>query len=165
LLYLLDADTIITGDRDAYPLRRFPIFWEWLLYVGSEGMIKIPIEQYEEITNGKGPIVDWCNDSATRAALVFAEEASRELVARVAREGYAADLTEDEVEQIGRDPFLISYGAAAMGLRTVVTFETSRPAARRANRKVPDVCATLGVPCCTLFQMIKDLDFTTDWKP
>jgi hypothetical protein len=133
--------------------------------MGSDGAVKIPLEQYEEITNGKGPIVEWCKDSATRAALVFAEEASQELVARVTREGYADDLTEDEVEQIGRDSFLISYGAAAPELRTVVTFERSRPGARRANRKVPDVCATFGVPCRSLFQMIKDLDFTTEWKP
>jgi hypothetical protein len=133
--------------------------------MASNGTVKIPVEQYEEITNGRGPIVDWCKDSATRAALVLAEEASQELVAHVTREGYANDLTEDEVEQIGRDSFLISYGAAAAGLRTVVTFERSRPGAQRANRKVPDVCATFGVPCCSLYQMIKDLDFTTDWKP
>lgn len=165
MLYLLDADSIITGDRDAYPLDRFPIFWDWLRYIGSSGKVKIPIEQLEEIVNGRGPIVDWCKSAPNREALVLREDASPELVARVTREGYAPDLTEDEVEQIGRDPFLISYGLVAVGARTVVTFETSSPAKRRAKRKVPDVCADFGVPCRTLYQMIKELDFSTNWRP
>ncbi len=81
------------------------MFWEWLLDMASNGTVKIPVEQYEEITNGKGPIVDWCKDGATRAALVLAEEASQKIVARVTREGYANDLTEDEVEQISQTRF------------------------------------------------------------
>jgi len=165
LLYLLDADIIISGDREPYPLGRFPIFWEWLLHMGKHGIVKIPIEQYEEVIQGRGPIVDWCKASATRSALICSEEASPELVARVTRDGYAADLTEDEVDQIGRDPFLISYGVVAPGERTVVTFEKSRPKSLRANRKIPDVCATLGVPCRTLYQMIEELGFTTGWQP
>lgn len=165
MLYLLDADSIITADRDAYPLRQFPIFWDWLLHMALGGVIKIPVEQYEEITNGRGPIVDWCKDPATREALMLKEDAIPELVARVTRDGYATDLTEDEVEQIGRDPFLISYGVVEVWKRTVVTFEVSKPSKRRANKKIPDVCAIFGVPCCNLYQMIKNLAFTTDWRP
>ncbi|MER2634012.1 MAG: hypothetical protein ABTQ30_09145 [Rhizobiaceae bacterium] len=30
---------------------------------------------------------------------------------------------------------------------------------------MPDVCKDLGVGCCTLFELIEALDFTTDWKP
>lgn len=164
MLYLLDADAIITGDRDAYPLDRFPIFWEWLFYMAAEGTVKIPIEQYEEITNGKGPIVDWCKRPDVRAALLLDEQATQALVSRVTQE-YATDLNEDEIEQIGRDPFLVAYGLVALGSRTVVTFERSAPGKQRANRKVPDVCAGLGVPCCTLYNMIRDLDFTTNWQP
>ena len=145
MLYLLDADTIITGDRDPYPLRRFPIFWEWLLQMGSDGIVKIPLEQYEEITKGRGVIVDWCKTAEAKGTLVLAEEALPASVARITVEGYAADLTEDEVEQIGRDPFLIAYGLVSKLERTVVTFENSKPTRQRANKKIPDVCAAFAI--------------------
>jgi len=159
---LLDADTLITGDHRAYPLRRFPVFWDWLRHMGSEGNVKIPIEQYEEVTAGNDELVDWLKLPETREALLFEEQASPELVNRVTLTGYG-NLDENAVEQVGRDPFLIAYAFAAVGQRTVVTFETSAPAKIGANRKIPDVCTSLGVPCCTLYEMIVALDFTTDW--
>ena len=82
-----------------------------------------------------------------------------ELVGRVTCEGYADELTDDEIEKIGRDPFLIAYALAAPQRRCVVTTEHSRPSRRRANRHVPDVCRDLGVLYRDTFQLIRDLDF------
>lgn len=163
MLFLLDADTLITGDRRAYPLRRFPIFWEWLRHQGEVGNVKIPREQYEEVTVGRGELVDWLNDIVNRDALLLAEDVDPALVANTTIDGYG-DLNENEIEQIGRDPFLISYARVDLGNRTVISFEVSSPRKIRANRKVPDVCRDFGVPCCTLFDMINVLDFTTDWR-
>ena len=164
MLYLLDADTLITGERRSYPLRRFPIFWEWLRHQGQLGNVKVPIEQFEEVTAGRGDLVDWLTIEETKESLLFAEEADPALVARVTLEGYG-NLNEDGIVQVGRDPFLISYAIAGLPQRTVVSFEVSAPAKRGANRKVPDVCLHFGVPCCTLYKVIDDLDFTTDWQP
>jgi hypothetical protein len=164
VLYLLDADSIITGDRLAYPLRRFPVFWEWLYVMGVNGHVKIPLEQYQEIVAGRGDIVSWIRDPRIRDALLLTDEAVPELVTRVTLNGYG-ELDEDEVEQVGRDPFLISYALSDPRNRTVVTFETSAPGKTRANRKIPDVCTSLGVPCCTLYTMMEALDFTTTWQP
>ena len=164
MLYLLDADTLITGERDAYRLRRFPVFWEWLRHQGSVGQVKVPLEQFEEITIGRGDLVDWLTAAKTKAALLLAEEADPELVARVTLEGYGA-LDENGIEQVGRDPFLIAYAAARPRERTVVSFEVSAPSKRGANRKVPDVCRDFGVPCVNLYALIEALDFTTDWRP
>lgn len=164
MLFLLDADTLITGDRRAYPLRRFPIFWDWLRHQGEVGNVKISREQFEEVTAGRGELVDWLNDDVNSAALLLAEEIDPALVADTTLNGYG-NLNENEVEQVGRDPFLISYARAALGNRTVVSFEVSSPRKVRANRKVPDVCRDFGVPCCNLFDMIAALDFTTNWRP
>ena len=62
MIYLFDADTLIRADRTYYPLKRFPVFWEWLHYNGNISNIKIPIEQYEEIVVGRGGLVDWLKD-------------------------------------------------------------------------------------------------------
>jgi hypothetical protein len=165
VIYLLDADTLIRADRTYYPLKRFPVFWEWLRHNGVAGNIKIPLEQYEEVVAGKGQLVDWLKEEESKGALLLAEEADPELVAKVTAEGYAPDLDEAEQETVGRDPFLIAYGLAAPQERCVVSFEVSAPRKVRANRKVPDVCGQLGVKCTTLFDLIEQLDFTTDWVP
>jgi hypothetical protein len=108
--------------------------------------------------------VEWLLLDETKSVLLFDEEVDPSLVADVTLRGYG-NLDEDEIELVGRDPFLISYALAAVGNRTVVSFEVSAPGRQRARRKIPDVCRTLGVPCCTLFDMIDALDFTTDWHP
>jgi len=85
-------------------------------------------------------------------------------VADVINNGYAPDLTEDEILQIGRDPFLIAYALASPANRCVVTTEASAPSKQRQNRRIPDVCATMGVSCCNTFAMTKALGFRTGWS-
>lgn len=95
--------------------------------------------------------------------LQLEEEVRQDLVQHVVKQGYAADLNDDELEQIGRDPFLVAY-ALAVPPRCVVTVEVSRPARKRQNRKVPDVCASMGVQCCNTFTLIRELGFRTSWQ-
>ncbi len=164
MIYLLDADTLIRAANTFYRLKRVPPFWNWLRHQGALGSVKIPLEQFEEIIAGKGELVDWLKGEEAKAALLFDEEADPILVAEVTLRGYG-DFDENDIEKVGRDPFLISYGYAGRGERCVVTFENSAPGKKGKNRKVPDVCKDLGVDCCTLFELIEALDFTTDWKP
>lgn len=163
MLYLLDADIIIRADRTYYPLKRFPVFWEWLIFHGDAGTVKIPNEQYDEIVAGKGELVEWLKEKPKRDALLLAGDVDQKLVTRATEEGYAPDLNEAELLTVGRDPFLIAYALVSVADRTVVSFETSAPSKQRANRKVPDVCGTFGIRCITLFDLINELDFTTNW--
>ena len=96
--------------------------------------------------------------------LVLDEEVHAAVVAEVIAKGYAEDLDEAELEQVGRDPFLIAHARTAPAERCVVTFEVSAPSKKRASRKVPDICAGFGIECMTLFGVIEALDFTTDWR-
>ena len=122
--------------------------------------MKIPLEMYEEILAGKDDdLTRWLNDN--RDALLLDENVDEALVARVAYLGYAPDLSEEEVERIGRDPFLIAYALGNRAQRTVVTTEVSKPRKQRANRHIPDVCDDLGVFCCNTYHFIDVLDFTT----
>lgn len=164
LQYLLDANVLIDANRDYYPLARVPEFWAWLLRRGEEGRIKIPREAYEEITPSKDDFARWMKDGDTKHSLLLDEEAAPSLVARVVDEGYAPDLSDDEVEMLGRDPFIIAYALATPGMRCVVTTEASRPKRTRANRKIPDVCRDFGIPCCNTFELVRALDFRTGWR-
>ena len=164
MLYLLDANVLIDANRDYYPIERVPEFWEWLQAAGENGSAKVPLEMYEEISDGSDPLADWAKQSSTKEALLFQEEVEVVLVARVVERGYASDLADDEVEKIGRDPFLIAYALKDRNSRCVVTTEVSKPRQQRANRHLPDVCKDFDVGCCHTFEFIRALDFSTRWN-
>ena len=107
MLYLLDANVLIDANRDYYPIQRIPEFWDWLVYVGQNSAVKIPVEIYEEIKDW-AELGAWLKEEVTETALLLTQECDPLLVARVIQQGYADDLTDDEVEKIGRDPFLIA---------------------------------------------------------
>jgi hypothetical protein len=164
LLYLLDANVLIDANRDYYPIARIPEFWDWLEHNGKEGRVKIPHEVYDEIKDGDDDLGSWVREDGIKEVLLLDEEAVVALVSRVIVQGYAPDLTDDEVEKVGRDPFLIAYALAAPGDRCVVTTERSKPKQRRGNRHVPDVCSDLGLPCYNTFEFVRALDFKTGWR-
>jgi hypothetical protein len=161
LPHLLDANVLITANNAYYPLDRVAEFWEWLLQKGEGGQIKMPVEMIEEIVEGNDVLAAWLSDKARRAAIQLDEEADVALVQRVINHGYAPDLNDVEVEKIGRDPFLVAAALRSPPDRVVVAVEVSKPAAQRANRKVPDVCRILGVACIDTFRLIRDLNFST----
>lgn len=167
MLYLLDANVLITANSTYYPLDQIPEFWSWVHHHATSNRIKIPREIMEEIKAGRkddDPLLDWICTTEIEVALLLDETVDVALVQRVVTMGYAPDLRDDEVEKIGRDPFLIAYALADPTNRTVVTTEVSRPSTQRANRKVPDVCQTVGAVSCGPFALNKTLGFRTGWK-
>ena len=168
VLYLLDANVLITAHRDYYPVKRVPEFWTWLEYHAEAGRVKIPVEILEEVKRGRrrkgmDDLLDWLREDSVKGVLVLDEQPDPLLVRRVVEEGYAADLNEHELERLGRDPFLIAYALVDPARRRIVTTEVSSPRKRRANRKIPDVAKRFGIKSCDVFQFARGLDFRTDW--
>jgi hypothetical protein len=167
VLYLLDANVLITANSTYYPIDQIPEFWSWVHHQAVSGRMKIPREIMEEIKAGRkddDPLLDWICTAEIESALLLNETVDVALVQNVVSAGYAPDLRDDEVEKIGRDPFLIAYALADPINRTVVTIEVSRPTAQRANRKVPDVCQAVGSASCGPFALNKALGFRTGWR-
>lgn len=161
MLYLLDANILITAKNLYYEFGRVDQYWEWLAFQAELGNAKIPLEIYEEITTGKDELAAWAKDN--KAQLIFEEDVKIPLVQQVITQGYAPDLTDIEIEGTGRDPFLIAYALADINNRMVVTGEV-RSKKKRQNRSLPSVCDDLGVKCCDQWQFGRSLDFRTDWK-
>ena len=160
MLYLIDANVLIRAHEDYYPLDRVPQFWTWLEHEALVGNIKMPFEIHNEIAVSRGPLREWICRQDIKDSLILDEEVNAELVERVLTDGYGDDLTDSDLEKIGRDPFLIAY-ALTMEERVVVTKETPKPSAQRANRKIPDVCDTLNVQWMRDFDLYRVLKFTT----
>lgn len=157
-MYLLDANTLIRANATYYPIARIPHYWDWLIQQGRNGVAKLPNEIADEITAGRDAVADWLKDKEARDALRLEEAVDVSLVRRVVSQGYASDLNDAELAKIGRDPFLVAYGLAGEG-RTVVTNENRAPKKQRHNRKVPDVCETMGVRWLTAFGFYEEADF------
>lgn len=161
MLYLLDANVLIRAHEDYYPIDRVPQFWEWLLIYATAGSIKLPYEIHAEIANSKGDLHDWVTDSSNAKKLILDAHADPDDLNKVLADGYAPDLNDSEIEKVGRDPFLVAYALPFGADVTVVTKEVSAPSKQRANRKVPDVCAAVGVQCIKDFDLYRALDFRT----
>lgn len=168
-MFLLDANVLMTANNTYYPIAVVPEFWSWIEHQCAVGHVKMPVETLEEVKDGskdedRDLLYAWIHDAKRTQSIVLNEEVDPALVRRVIAEGYADDLTDDEVEQLGRDPFLIAYALVPQTNRCVVTTEVSKPRKQCQNRRVPDVCGTLGVRCIDTFMLLRELDFRTDWK-
>jgi hypothetical protein len=157
-LHLLDANVLIRAHEDYYPIDRIPQFWVWLLEMAEAMGIKMPIQIYNEVAPSRGLLAEWLRRPNVKEALVLAEPTDLARVQHVLAQGYAPDLTDVEIEEIGQDPFLI---AAALGGtdRIVVTREAPKPSAQRSNRRIPDVCATFALTTITDFALFRKLNF------
>lgn len=164
MLYLIDANVLMDANRDYYPMDSVPEFWEWLIHKGEAGEVKIPIEVYEELKKGNDGLAKWVKVDQTKNALLLDEAVDISLVRQVLKEGYADNLTDDEVQKLGRDPFFISYGLKNTKGRCIVTTEVSKPGRERANRHVPNVCDTFEIPWLHAFTFSKRLGFKTNWR-
>ena len=165
MLYLFDANVLITASNTYYPIDQIPEFWSWVEHQATVGNVKLPQEILEEVLAGgkdDDPLLEWMNDH--KKLLLLGEAVDPALVQQVLVKGYAPDLTDVELDAVGRDPFLVAYSLAGPD-RCVVTTEVSKPGKQRQNRKVPDVCRTFGVTCCNPFQAYRGLGFSTGWKP
>jgi len=170
LLYLLDANTLIDAKRDYYSFHSVPEFWDWLVFYGKKGSIKIPIEVYEEFSDTKNKdgkkddLASWAEKEEVKKALLFEEEAAPDLVARITYGGYVPNPTDDELKRIGRDPFLLSYALGDRENRCIVTTEVSKPKKKGANRHIPNVCKDFDIRCINTFQLTREMNFSTKWN-
>lgn len=162
MLYLLDANVLIDANRDYYPITRVPEFWEWLLHVTEQALVKMPAEICHEILKGDDDLKHWLNNHKMKIQLN--ENVQPELVRYATINGYGDSLDDVEIEKVGRDPFLLAHCLADRENRCTVTTEVSKPKKIRANRHIPDVCRDLRIKCCDTFELLRSLNFSTSWN-
>lgn len=166
-MYLIDANVLITAHEQYYPIDRVPQFWELLLMRGNDGKIKIPHEIFHEVVEyksddeEKAKLVDWLKTESHKSKLLLDEDTVVVSVQEVLNKGYSPCLSDIEIEKLGKDPFLIAHALKDKNQRVVVSLEISRPKAKACNRKIPDVCESLGIKHMNTFGMIRELNFHT----
>lgn len=171
MLYLFDANVLITLNNTYYAIDQVPEYWDWIQDQAEKGNIKIPREIMSEILAGKESLKakddrlpNWIRHSAIERALLLDEKVNGDFVNTVLEDGYGPKVTDTELEVIGRDPFLVAYGMVDVDNRCVVTTEISAPKKKRQNRKLPNVCEQFGIAWWPPHVANRTLGFKTGWK-
>ncbi|MGA9984177.1 MAG: DUF4411 family protein [Acidobacteriaceae bacterium] len=103
MIYLLDANVLITANSTYYPLDQVPEFWSWVFFQATSTQIKIPQEIMEEIEAGRkddDPLLDWIRTPEIKDALLLDEAVDAALVQSVVSKGYAPDLSDDDIRSL-----------------------------------------------------------------
>jgi Domain of unknown function (DUF4411) len=137
-----------------------PQFWEWLLRHATAGDVKMPFEIHDEIATGRGSLPAWIRQQPVKDALILDEQPQADLLDQVINQYGTQPFLDSDLEKMGRDPILIAY-ALANADRVIVTKEVSAPTKKGANRKIPDVCNSLGIKPMKDFDFFRTLGFTT----
>jgi Domain of unknown function (DUF4411) len=83
VVYLLDANILITANSTYYPIDQIPESWSWVHHQATSNRIKIPREIMEEIKAGRkddDPLLDWIGTAEIEGALLFDEAVDVALV-------------------------------------------------------------------------------------
>lgn len=144
MTYFLDSNFLIDAKNLHFPIDGKPEFWNWLIHLGKNGILRIPETVHAEVTRGNDDLVEWVN---THQKIFFCNTLECMCSLPSALEGYGRP-SETELDFLNADSYVIAHAMASGG--TVVTGEKPKHTAIIKNKKIPTVCDTLRVPCLTL---------------
>lgn len=154
--YILDTNILIRSKNDM-PFDLWPTFWNKMRLMIVNGQVFSCNHVKAEIDKGKDDLTEWINNNATDSFFISADEDVMTQYAATQRWANSIPSYKPEALQdfaIKADAYLIAT-AKAKGL-TLVTYEKSSPSSQ--NRvMIPDVCAALGVRCCDLNTILREL--------
>ena len=158
--YWLDADSFITPSRGPYRFSVLPPFWDYLEQKAQEQIIGSPeivltLELIGSDPKKADELEIWAKQQ--QGILFIPPNKSVQTVYSEVVESVTHNsryvIYEVQLFLSGADPWVIAYAKALGG--KVVTFETTKPLQKKP--KIPDVAATFGVRCISLWDMLTEL--------
>ena len=154
-MFIIDADALIHAFRyDFPPAGSQTAFWDWLDNVVSQHVgVVVPQSVIEEISKGN----DGLHNLVSTLKHVTKEPTAACLQHITAVMKAYGKLTDIDLETIARkaDPYIVAHAIQLNA--TVVTNEIPAPNRLAANRKIPDICSALHVPCIRYPRFLWDM--------
>jgi len=148
--YCLDTSAFIDAWERYYPLDVFPIVWDEMDRLMSEGVIVSPEEVYHEIKKKSDGVIEWAQKYK---GLFIPLTAGIQKHLRKIMSDFAEGFVDPKRNRSGADPVVVAV-ALAHGY-TVVTGE--RPGRKKGDTKIPDVCKHYGIRWCNIMVMFREL--------
>lgn len=149
--YVIDSDILIRANRHDFPLSTGHHFWAWFAALGERGIVIVPEMVFNEVLKGNDALADWIK--ANKEAFFCPTIESLGSIGKVLA-AYEV-VTDVALESMNADPFVIAHALACGG--TVITNELANNATAARNKKIPNICAKLEVPCFTMSQFLWEL--------
>jgi hypothetical protein len=154
-MYLLDSSILMDAKNRYYAFDLVPPFWRWLEEAHQAAKVFTVQQVADEIYAGHDDLSTWlrAQPSSFRIAVEASDQPALKRVAQWANSGRFKPGAVNTF-LAAADYFLVVQ-ALTRGY-TVVTGETIADPKATARIKIPDACLAVGVPCISLFQMLKD---------
>lgn len=158
--YLLDTNTAITAKNEFYAFDIAPSFWIQLKEKLENADCALIDAVEGELLDGNDELAAWVRRLEKESHdhfILKAKSDSRVLgyYKQIAEMVYHEPKFKDRYKQVflsKADPWII-VAAKAWG-DTVVTFE-KMPESNSTKVKIPDICKRMGVPCISLYEMMR----------
>ena len=62
MTYYFDTDTLARTNRFDLPIDTNQSFWDWLIELGNNGIVRIPEKVYEELGTADDILSNWINE-------------------------------------------------------------------------------------------------------
>lgn len=157
--YLIDTNILIRSKNDM-PFDLWPTFWDKFHGLMMNGQIYSCDRVKSEIENRNDDLTHWMSENTPPN--FYIGEDTDVMIELAATQNWANSNSvftgAARIDYASKADAYIVATAKAKGL-TVVTYEKSSPF-RQTRVMIPDACAALGVNCCDLNAMLREMGVT-----
>jgi len=165
-IYLVDANTFITPFKTYYPFDLAPSFWTFFGNNIMNGTIAVLSKIYDEVAKGTDDLAEWIQkldlkviDHRTPDIISKYQDVLMHIQTSVNL--YTGKALAEWSDNNRADAWLVA--ASMANNYKIVTFERSNNSlgtSLTGHPKIPDVAANFGVKCVSLYDMMRDLEFS-----
>ena len=155
-VYWIDAGVLIQAERDPYPQKMLPQFWQFLHEQLEAGIIKMPRIAYEEVTEGgyTDALCSWCKLRKQIGLCKAETKAVQERYGQIVAHIQSKHKQHHVMEFLkGGDGWVIAYALETEGI--VVTQEIKK--SKKSKIKIPAVAGDFDVRCISTRRMLDEL--------
>ena len=159
MAYIFDTNIFIRSKNEM-PMDIWPTFWERFRGMVNSGESFTSVTVKEEIDKGKDELTEWLKNNAPRSFYLQLDEDVMSQYAIVQNWAQSNPIYSPQALNTFAnvaDAYLVATASAKQ--MTLVTYESSSPYSKK-RVMIPDACNAMGVRCCDLNTVLKELGIT-----
>lgn len=166
MIYLIDANILISAHRTTHPLDIHPTFWNKLKIILNRDDVLSIDKVKDEIFYFEDKLSIWCKENINKKFWSSTYDSINEY-GQIQSWAHSNDYKENALREFANlknaDPFLVSYSLHQKNIKdqdvTIVTLEESAPESKK-NIKLPEVCNQFNIPYINNNEFYRALQIT-----